>query len=235
MTAAQRTIIGVAMAVTGIVLALIALPVGWHATQRWLAISEVRAAQIKLRSGHVDDARRLAEKASARVPYEITPRLIAIDPAQAADLERIQALIPQIRRSDDRAAAVATIAMGRALLGLPIGVDLGDGAEAKWIAAIAALREGKDFTVPADTGGDVLHLAVQRVAWTLALRRAMELKQAEQISRWSGLLIILCPSDPQVRAWRMLRAGLQTQAKDKEVIYLGEQLPELQRQPIVRM
>ena len=38
-----------------------------------------------------------------------------------------------------------------------------------------------------------------------------------------------------MRGWRLLNAGLQPLAADKDIIYVSEQLPAQQRQPIVRM
>ena len=234
MTASQRTLVGIAMVVCGIMLALVALPIGWHACQQWFAIGEMREATMRARNNHSDESRRIAEKAASRVPDEIAQVLLAIDPTQAADLDRVQAMLPQIRRREDRAAAVATIALGRALLGVPIGVDLGDDIDAKLIQAIVELRHGKDFVLPSDSSGDASHLAVQRAAWTLALQRALELKLADPVGRVSAMLVVLFPNDPQIRVWRLLAGTCSSQSADKELVYLTEQVTDQQRKTIVR-
>jgi hypothetical protein len=225
MTPVQRTSIGVSLFVVGWVLSLSAALLAWNGIQRWLAVNDTVAAQGLVQRGRIADARELARAARTRVPEEAAPALLACDLAKSEDLDRLAAMAPRLKSHADRTALLATVGLGRTLLGKAADIDLDGSGDARLIAAIAAVRAGRTPGGLTADGETAPHLGVLRIALAELLRDAWQRGDAVAVRQHAGRLVLLAPRAPEVQLCQLLVMAGDSTADDKDFVSLVASLP----------
>ncbi len=227
MTSGQRTLLGLGLFVVGLVLALSAAFIAWSAVERWLAVSETRDALAMMRRERIPEARKLAVRASARVPDAPGPALLAVDPADLDAIDRLEPLILRSERHDDRQAVRATIALARVAKGKPAGIELDGAADARLIAAMEAVNAGRDpgRLKPAE-GEEPPHLNVLRAAHAMLLRRAWQAGKVSEVRAHAGALLLLRPRSADAPLMRVLVGVGSPLLSDEESVRLMDGLKQ---------
>lgn len=218
LTAAQRTVAGIAALIVGAVCIVLAAGIAWRSVQRWQAVGELRAAHLQLHQGRVSEARRLAAAAAERLPHEPAPALLAIDPADPAAAERLAALAAACKHAHERQAVLATLGLLQALAGRKVEVDLSDSGDGRALAAIAAAR-GRQMAKLAFVEGEAPpHRQVLVAAHAALLRQALRLGSADDARLHAGALLLLDPRHPRASTLCGLLTALNPAAGDEEAL-----------------
>lgn len=234
MTSTSRNSVGLAMLGVGLAFILVAGLLAWGSLQRWLAVVETRDAFGQLRRDRVAEARKLAAQAAERVPEEPTPALLAVDPTDAAALDRLGIIATRCPSAADRQTVLAAIGLMRLAAGKPADVALEGTADGRLLAAIAAANAGRDpgkLKPVADEAPP--HLSVLRAAHTVLLRRAWQAGRASEVRAHAGALLLLRPKAVEAPAMIFLVAACSPIKADAEVLQLGDAIKN-DREAVIR-
>jgi hypothetical protein len=234
MTSSIRNIAGFSMLGAGLVVMLIAGLLAWGSLQRWLAVVETREAFAQLRRERVGDARKLAARAAERVPEEPAPALLAVDPTDAAALDRLVTIAARCPSAADRQTVLAAVGLMRLATGKPADVELEGTADGRLLAAIAAANSGRAPGRLEPVAGEAPpHLSVQRAAHTVLLRRAWQAGRVSEALAHAGALLLLRPYAAEAPAMRFLIAAGSPIKADAEVFRLADEI-KTDREAVIR-
>jgi hypothetical protein len=227
MTSSQRTLLGIGLFAVGAILLLSAAWIGWSAVQRWMAVAETRDALAMMRRERMPEARKLAARASARVPDEPAPALLAVDPSDLDAIDRLEPLALRGERHEDRQAVRATIALARAAKGKPAGIDLEGAADGRLIATVEAVNAGRDpGRLKSADGEEPPHLNVLRAVHGMLLRRAWQAGKVSEVRAHAGALLLLRPRSADAPLMRLLVGAGSPLLPDAEAVRLMEALKQ---------
>jgi hypothetical protein len=221
MSPEQSRALGIGLIVVGVGLAALALLIAWNGVQRWIAVGETTAALSQLQQGRLQESRRAAAAASQRLPDEALPALLAADLTVAEQRDRLATLAMRTDRRQDRTAALAAVGLARSLAGQTPDVELGEGGDARLLAAIERLRAGRGpVDLSAREGEEPPQLAILVAAHRLALREAWNKLDAPAAAQHAGALLLLRPRVPEAPALRLLVTA-RSAASDEELLRMA--------------
>lgn len=218
MSPEQSRALGIGLIAAGVGLAVLAIVIAWSGVQRWIAVGETTVALSQLQQGRLQESRRAAAAAAQRLPDEALPALLAADLTVAEQRDRLATLAMRTPRRQDRTAALAAVGLARSLAGQTPDVELGEGADARLLAAIERLRAGRG---PVDLapreGEEPPQLAILVAAHRFALREAWTRLDAAAAAQHAGALLLLRPRVPEAPALRLLVAA-NSNTPDDEIL-----------------